>query len=436
MAGLPPNFFNLCRTCKKPTPYDRKTLFNEEISAFFDNNPSLKSSDLIEEKLPRVVCKTCFEIMDFVNKFVIRAERVKGELEQIISDDSSKSQTCSSTIISPLKRKYQNFDSQNANTNPPVTKTIKSSFSLDDLSNSTTNYLICKSCKIIFNSVEDATIHQMNHDRVVHICLLCNARFDTPSSLEKHMQEDCHSAEKNAWTCSLCSYFDADWTQVKSHMMAEHNPCNECNIFWRESLATAKEKPSAHSELCSACGILNEFIQEKDSSLPIQQNLEEAGFALENEIVELSQSTVGAKQEIAVETENLSNANPVPYEDAKEVWVVLEKLNPEAIKRAMLGNHSVDLNKVKVEKEEMSNDSDGDDAKAESFPTSRSPKNNHNNLIVKLPKKSDEKLNILKRQPNFKKVLKDSKDALRCKYCSTDFTQQLHYIKHLRQYHL
>jgi hypothetical protein len=435
MAGLPPNFFDLCRTCKKPTPKDRKTLFNEEISAFFEKYPSLKSSDLIEEKLPRVVCKPCFEIMDFVNKFVTRAERVKLEFEQIISDDSSKSQTCSSTItstpeVNPLKRKCPNPDIPNASSNSPVTKTIKISSSIDELGQSTVNYLICKSCKIIFHSVKDATIHQMTHQQVAHICLVCNARFNMYYSLEKHLLENCHSTQKNAWTCSLCSYFHSDWTQVKSHMMAEHEPCHECNIFWREALATPKEKPSmVHTKLCSACGKVNTFSHEKDGSLPVQsQKSEEAGLAPENgtvEVCELSQSTVGANQETGVETEDLSDANPVPYEEAKEVWVVLEKLSPDAIKQALVGNKSGELNNVKVEQE--SDDCGDDDSEAEIIV----PKKNGNILIVKLPRKSDEKL-----KKSNKAVPEDRKEAIKCKYCDNDFTQQLHYIRHLKLYHL
>lgn len=428
MAGLPPNFFDLCRTCKKPTPIDRKTLFNEEISAFFENYPSLKSSDLIEEKLPRVVCKPCFEIMDFVNKFVARAERVKLELEKIISDDSAKFQTCSSTIISnqelnPLKRKYSNFDCQNANTNPPVTKTIKISSSLEKMSHSTINYLICKSCKIIFHSMEDATIHQMNHNQVVHTCAVCKARFNSSFSLDKHLLEDCHSTETNPWTCSLCSYFHADWTQVKCHMMVEHKRCHECNIFWRESLTTAKGMPSTVlTKLCSVCGKVNTFSHERDNSLPVQsQKLKE--HSLDNGIVEdceLSQSAdIGATQK----SEDLSDANPVPYEEVMDVWVVLEKLSPDAIKRAMVGSKSLD--KVKVENEETPDNCDG-----QIYPTSRSPKKNDNILMVKLPRNSDEKLK------NVNNVPQDSKEGIRCKYCNTDFTQQLHYIKHLKQYHL
>jgi hypothetical protein len=419
MAGLPPNFFDLCRTCKKPTPKDRKTLFNEEISAFFEKYPSLKSSDLIEEKLPRVVCKPCFEVMDFVNKFVRRAERVKLELEQIISDDSSKSKI----ISNPLKRKHPNCDSQNSNS--PMTKTIKISSTLDKLSNSSINYLICKPCRIIFHTVEGATIHQMNHNQLVHDCLVCNARFNSPFSLEQHLLEKCHSTEKNAWSCSQCSYFHADWTQVKSHMVAEHKPCHECNIFWRESLATAKENPSVVlTKLCSSCGKANTFSNEKDGSLPFQSvKSDEVGIGHGLvELCELNQSTVGAMQETEVEREDLSNANPVPHEEAKEVWVVLEKLTPAAIKRAMGG-------KIKVEQE--SDDSDGDDFEAEIAPVGRSPKKNDNILIVKLPRKSYEKSN------NSSKVVPEGvKTALTCKYCDTDFTQQLLYIQHLKRYHL
>lgn len=440
MAGLPPNFFDLCRTCKKPTPKDRKTVFNEEISAFFEKYPTLKSSDINEEKLPRVVCEPCFEAMEFVNKFVTRAERVKKELEHIVNDDSSNGQTSSTSVSStqkldpnPLKRKYPQSDDQNAKAstqhfNSPVTKTIKISSSLQELNHTTINYLICSSCKIIFHSVEDATIHKMSHNRVVHRCLVCSARFNTPSSLEKHVLDDCQSKEESTWTCSLCSFFHADWTQVKNHMKAEHKPCLECNVFWRHSLASANEKPTfSDTKLCIACGKLNIFNHEKDDILPAKS--EDAGLALENEIFEVCEAdscaeptALEVKQEIEEASENLSNADQVPYNDVKEVWVLLEKLSPDAIKRAMSGKKKDDLKTTKLK------DCDEPGA-AELGAVSHSPKKNDSILIVKLPsKKTNKKSN---------KVVPNNADkGMRCKYCNTNFTQQLLYIQHLRQYHL
>jgi len=474
MAGLPPNFFNLCRTCKKPTTKDCKTLFNEEVSAFFDKYPLLRSSDLNNERLPRVVCKSCFDIMDFVNKFVWRAERVKKEFEQIAPEEppNDKKEATPAKRKCPTPPGSSHSDKENescaSQTTSPPTKTIKISSSLTELaqSNPAKNYLICSSCRIIFQTVEEATIHEMNHKTIKHVCEVCNTRFNTVSGLKKHLQLGKHSSGQRTWSCSVCSFFHVKWTEVKNHLGTQHKLCLECTSFWRTSLDKSKGSIGfVRTKFCETCGKMLKFKHEKDELSSLRgtssQSYEEAScledgisemfevmksghdFLKESEIKkEVSEEPFKEPKEPVEEDNFVEESGPefipdavvvkpeVPFE-ITNVTVRLEKLSPDFINDALKGKKSV---KTEIFPDEFS------DSDEMPFKTKYLVGFMEQNCDAE-GSKSD--FPVSSEGPSCEKVknslLSEKKVTvvnLKCKYCSMNFDKQMEYIKHLRSNHL